>query len=43
MASYGRAATKDDYVYSEDIEKTITNFKWIVFILNVISLLTGKK
>ena len=26
MASYGRAASKD-YVYSEDIEKTITNFK----------------
>ena len=41
MASYGRAASKD-YIYSEDIEKTITNFKWLVFILNVISLLTGK-
>lgn len=40
MASYGRAASKD-YIYSEDIEKTITNFKWLVFILNVISLLTG--
>lgn len=39
MSGYERTATKDEFF--EDVEKTITKFKWVVMVINVLTFFIG--
>ena len=39
MSGYERTATKEEFF--EDVEKTITKFKWVVMVLNVLTFFIG--
>ena len=39
MSGYERTATKEEFF--EDVEKTITKFKWVVMVINVLTFFIG--